>query len=147
MKLSRIAVFLLGFALMLLLFFINRVWVYRNSEFTYGVLVCPPELLEETREVELTLFYYVEMHEYKVTIHDVPQDVNRQVIVRYPKDNPEKGRLYTVFNFWGVSAFFLTIPLIPWLAFVFTFLRENEHLKVKFIRKKPHQTDERSSDS
>ncbi len=135
MKLSRLWVFLIGLLFLLILFAINRVRVYNNSNFTHGVLVCPTESLDERHDVELTLYYYVGMKEFTVTKYDVPVEVNQIVMVRYPKDQPEKGTIYTVLDFWFVSALYLLLPLMLWFAFVFSWLDENGKVEVKFIRR------------
>lgn len=135
MKLNRLTIFLLGFALIVAVYFAQRAYVYRNSEFTHGMFVCdnPAELLQY--EADMSLCYYVDGKEYVTETRDESRLAFKEVQVRYPKDAPEKGRYFTPGRFWGLSALWLLIPTMLWGALVFTLFNENAGIQLSFSKK------------
>ena len=133
MKIARFPLFLIGFAVLLGLYFAQRYTTYKNSGFTHGVLFCENPFEEHVYEEEMILYYYIGQKEYSVTVVGAVKDANRRIDVRYPKDKPERGRVYTFFDFWIVSALWLLIPLMLWGAFVFTLLEEDGRLVVTWV--------------
>ena len=130
MKLNRLIIFLLGFALIVAVYFAQRAYVYHNSEFTHGMFVCdnPAELLQY--EADMSLHYYVDGKEFVVQSRDETKLAYREVQVRYPKGSPEKGRYFTSGRFWGLSALWLLIPTMLWGALVFTLFNENSGIQL-----------------
>ena len=135
MKLNRLAIFLIGFAVIVAGYFAQRAYVYHNSEFTHGIFVCdnPDDL--HLYEADMTLHYYVDGKELEVATRDETKLAFKEVQVRYPQDAPEKGRYYTPGRFWGVAALWLLIPLMLWGAIVFTLFNENAGLQLFFSKK------------
>lgn len=135
MKLNRLAIFLIGFAAIVAGYFVQRAYVYRNSEFTHGMFVCdnPAELLQY--EADMSLYYYVDGKEYVTETRDESRLAFKEVQVRYPKDAPEKGRYFTPGRFWGLSALWLLIPTMLWGALVFTLFNENAGIQLSFSKK------------
>ncbi len=114
------------------LYFLQRVVVYQKSDFTYGVLVCEDREALRYYETDLTLYYYVGMKEYHVTVCEQTSKAFQKVRVRYPKERPEKGHLYTVGDFWFLSMLWMLFPVMLWGAFVFTLLEEDGRLIVSW---------------
>lgn len=135
MKFNRLSLFLTGFSLILGLFALQRVLTYQRSEFTHGILLCknPDDL--KYYEAEMELHYYIGMKEYVTEVFLPTEQAYHPVTVRYIPDKPEKGRLYTVHDFWFLSALWLLLPTMVWGALVFTLLRENQQAKISIGRK------------
>lgn len=140
MKLNRLTIFLLGFALIVAVYFAQRAYVYHNSEFTHGMFVCdnPAELLQY--EADLSLHYYVDGKEFVVQSRDETKLAYREVQVRYPKGSPEKGRYFTSGRFWGLSALWLLIPTMLWGALVFTLFNENSGIQLSINKNQPKKS-------
>lgn len=140
MKLNRLTIFLLGFALIVAVYFAQRAYVYRHSEFTHGMFVCdnPAELLRY--EADMSLYYYVNGKEYVRETRDESKLAFKEVQVRYPKDSPEKGRYYTPGRFWGLSALWLLIPTMLWGALVFTLFNENSGIQLSINKNQPKKS-------
>lgn len=134
MKLNRLAIFLIGFAAIVAVYFAQRAYAYRSSEFTHGMFVCDDSNIQ-FYEADMTLHYYVDGKEYEVATHDDTRLAFKEVRVRYPKGAPEKGCYYTPGRFWGVAALWLIIPFMLWGAIVFTFFNENAGLQLSFSKK------------
>lgn len=132
MRISRIWLFLIGLLGILALYFLQRVAVYQKSGFTHGVLICEDREALRYYETDLTLYYYVGMEEYQVTVCEKTEMAFRKVRVRYPQGHPEKGHLYTVGDFWFLSMLWLLFPVMLWGAFVFTLLEEGGRLVVSW---------------
>lgn len=140
MKLNRLTIFLLGFALIVAVYFAQRAYVYHNSEFTHGMFVCdnPAELLQY--EADMSLHYYVDGKEFVVQSRDETKLAYREVQVRYPKGSPEKGRYFTSGRFWGLSALWLLIPTMLWGALVFTLFNENSGIQLSINKNQPKKS-------
>ena len=140
MKLNRLIIFLLGFALIVAVYFAQRAYVYHNSEFTHGMFVCdnPAELLQY--EADMSLHYYVDGKEFVVQSRDETKLAYREVQVRYPKGSPEKGRYFTSGRFWGLSALWLLIPTMLWGALVFTLFNENSGIQLSINKNQPKKS-------
>lgn len=140
MKLNRLIIFLLGFALIVAVYFAQRAYVYRHSEFTHGMFVCdnPAELLQY--EADMSLHYYVDGKEFVVQSRDETKLAYREVQVRYPKGSPEKGRYFTSGRFWGLSALWLLIPTMLWGALVFTLFNENSGIQLSINKNQPKKS-------
>lgn len=140
MKLNRLTIFLLGFALIVAVYFAQRAYVYHNSEFTHGMFVCdnPAELLQY--EADMSLYYYVDGKEYVTETRDESQLAFKEVQVRYPKGSPEKGRYFTSGRFWGLSALWLLIPTMLWGALVFTLFNENSGIQLSINKNQPKKS-------
>ncbi|MBR3579117.1 MAG: hypothetical protein IKN98_10080 [Bacteroidales bacterium] len=140
MKLNRLTIFLLGFALIVAVYFAQRAYVYHNSEFTHGMFVCdnPAELLQY--EADLSLHYYVDGKEFVVQSRDETKLAYHEVQVRYPKGSPEKGRYFTSGRFWGLSALWLLIPTMLWGALVFTLFNENSGIQLSINKNQPKKS-------
>ena len=136
MTFNRLSLFLTGFALILGMFVLQRGLTYHRSEFTHGILIC--KNLEDAQyyEAEMELHYYIGMKEYVTEVFLPTELAYRPVTVRYLPGKPEKGRLYTIRNFWFLSALWLLLPTMVWGAFVFTLLNENGRLKVTMERRR-----------
>lgn len=132
MTFNRLSLFLTGLALIMGLFVLQRVLTYHRSEFTHGILLCknPDDL--QYYEAEMELHYYIGMKEYVTEVFLPTELAYRPVTVRYLPDKPEKGRLYTVRDFWFLSALWLLLPTMVWGALVFTLLRENQRARLTF---------------
>lgn len=141
MKISRFPLFLIGFAVILCLYFAQRYSTYRNSGFTHGVMFCEHPFDEHFYEEEMILYYYIGEKEYAVPVLGAVKDANRCVDVRYPKNKPGRGRVYTFSDFWIVSALWLLLPLMLWGAFVFTLLEEEGRLVVTWMSGKRKARD------
>ena len=135
MTFNRLSLFLTGFALILGLFVLQRVLTYHRSEFTHGILLCKNPDNLKYYEAEMELHYYIGMKEYVTEVFLPTELAYRSVTVRYLPDKPEKGRLYTVHDFWFLSALWLLLPTMVWGALVFTLLRENQQAKISIGRK------------
>lgn len=135
MTFNRLSLFLTGLALILALFVLQRGLTYHRSEFTHGILLCknPDDL--QYYEAEMELHYYIGMKEYVTEVFLPTELAYRPVTVRYLPDKPEKGRLYTVRDFWFLSALWLLLPTMAWGALVFTLLRENQRAQFSIGRK------------
>ena len=127
MKLNRLIIFLLGFALIVAVYFAQRAYVYHNSEFTLY-------------EADLSLHYYVDGKEFVVQSRDETKLAYREVQVRYPKGSPEKGRYFTSGRFWGLSALWLLIPTMLWGALVFTLFNENSGIQLSINKNQPKKS-------
>ena len=140
MKLNRLIIFLLGFALIVAVYFAQRAYVYRHSEFTHGMFVCdnPAELLQY--EADMSLHYYVDGKEFVVQSRDETKLAYHEVQVRYPKGSPEKGRYFTSGRFWGLSALWLLIPTMLWGALVFTLFNENSGIQLSINKNQPKKS-------
>lgn len=130
MKLNRLAIFLIGFALIVAAYFVQRAYVYRHSEFTHGMFVCDNEDDRRLYEADMSLHYYVDGKEFVAQSRDDTRLAYRKVKVRYPKGSPEKGRYFTPGRFWGLSALWLLIPTMLWGALVFTLFKENSGIQL-----------------
>lgn len=129
MTFNRLTLFLTGLAVLVGLYFLQRVLTYHRSEFTHGILLCknPDDL--QYYEAEMELHYYIGIKEYVTEVFLPTELAYRPVTVRYLPDKPEKGRLYTVRDFWFLSALWLLLPTMVWGALVFTLLTENGRIQ------------------
>lgn len=135
MTFNRLTLFLTGFAILVGLYFLQRGVTYHRSEFTHGILICKNIEDVQYYEAEMELHYYIGMKEYVTETTQPTQLAYRPVTVRYLSDKPDRGRLYTVRDFWFVSALWLLLPTMLWGALVFTLLRENQRARFSIGRK------------
>lgn len=120
---------------MLVLFYAQRVFVYQRSAFTHGMMVC--DNLEDRKlyDADMTLHYYVEGKEYTTQLRGDTRLAYKELCVRYPKTNVEKGRIYSIGKFWFFPLLWLLFPLMLWGGFVFTKFRENSGVNITIERK------------
>lgn len=130
MKLNRLEIFLIGFGIIVAGFFIQRVCVYCKSDFTHGMMLC--KNVEECHhfEADMILYYYIDGKEYSTELRESPQNAYKELKVRYLKDKPQKGFIYTVGGFWFLSMLWLLFPVMVWGALVFTKFKENSRVEV-----------------
>ena len=140
MTFNRLTLFLTGLAVLVGLYFLQRGVTYHRSEFTHGILICKNPEDAQYYEAEMELHYYIGMKEYVTETTQPTVLAYRPVTVRYLPDKPDRGRLYTMRDFWFVSALWLLLPTMLWGAFVFTLLNENGRLVVKMGRRKDENT-------
>ena len=135
MKLNRLEIFLIGFGVILAIFFLQRVYVYRNSAFTHGMMVCKDARDRQNYEADMILYYYIEGKEYSTEVREATENAYKELTVRYPKENLKKGRIYTTGRFWFLSMLWLLFPVMIWGAFVFTKFKENSRMEVVLEKK------------
>lgn len=120
---------------MLIFFYAERAFVYQRSAFTHGMLVCNNIEDRKLYEADLTLHYYIEGKEYTTEMYGDTRLAYKELCVRYPKSNFEKGKIYSVGKFWFLPLLWLLIPAMFWGAFIFTKFRENSGVSITFERK------------
>ncbi|MBQ4355441.1 MAG: hypothetical protein II757_02145 [Bacteroidales bacterium] len=135
MRINRFFLFLIGFAVMLAVYFAQRAYVYQHSAFTHGMLVCDDPLDLKFYEADMTLHYYVDGREYTVEVRDDTRLAFKELQIRYPQGKPDKGRIYSTSRFWVLPALWLLIPLMLWGAFIFTYFRENSGIQITYEKK------------
>lgn len=124
-KISRPLLFLVGLVVIFSLYFFQRWVTYSRSEFTHGVLICEDRSALKYYETDMTLYYYVGMREYHVTVTENTNRAFQKVEVRYLPEKPERGHIYRAGDFWFLSMLWMIFPVMLWIAFVFTLLRED----------------------
>ncbi|MBO4646109.1 MAG: hypothetical protein J5642_06295 [Bacteroidales bacterium] len=132
MKFSRAGLFFCGFALLLAGYFGQRTYSFLHRSFTHGSLACIDTEDLKYREADMILYYYVNGKEYHVTTHESTELAYRPLEVCFPTDAPDKGSIYTIGRFWVLPLLWLLLPLMFWGAFVFTLLREDGKLEIRF---------------
>ncbi len=129
-RFSRLGLFLSGLAILLILFYLQRLFVYKHSQFTYGIVIYDQTVEDEENEVEMDLYYYIGMNAYHKKVMENTSLANQNVVVRYFPKKPYKGKIYTPARFWLVDALWMLFPLMLWTAFVFTLLNEDMKLEI-----------------
>ncbi|MBQ7550605.1 MAG: hypothetical protein IJT04_03650 [Bacteroidales bacterium] len=129
-RFSRLGLFLSGLAILLILFYLQRLFVYKHSQFTYGIVIYDQAVEDEENEVEMDLYYYIGMNAYHKKVMENTSLANQNVVVRYFPQKPYKGKIYTPARFWLVDALWMLFPLMLWTAFVFTLLNEDMKLEI-----------------
>lgn len=129
-RFSRLGLFLSGLAILLILFYLQRLFVYKHSQFTYGIVIYDQAVEDEENEVEMDLYYYIGMNAYHKKVMENTSLANQNVVVRYFPKKPYKGKIYTPARFWLVDVLWMLFPLMLWTAFVFTLLNEDMKLEI-----------------
>lgn len=129
-RFSRLGLFLSGLAILLILFYLQRLFVYKHSQFTYGIVIYDQAVEDEENEVEMDLYYYIGMNAYHKKVMENTSLANQNVVVRYFPKKPYKGKIYTPARFWLVDTLWMLFPLMLWTAFVFTLLNEDMKLEI-----------------
>lgn len=136
LRFSRPVIFCIGIVLMCLIYFAIQYHTYKKSLFTHGVVVYQfPLQFSIDGLATMALYYYVDMHEYEVLIDLPVEKANQEVVVRYLPDAPDKGTIYTPVDFWFINMFWLLLPLIIWIAFIFTFMTPAGKIELRIVSK------------
>ena len=143
LKFSRRSLFLVGLGLIFVLYFAQRISTYIRSDFTQGTLVCDDLNELKQYEADMTLYYYVGAKEYSVPVFTQTELAYQPLKVRYLKNHPERGHIYTVGSYWFLSMLWLLAPIMLWGALVFaSFVDDKGELGIRFARRKMGEENE-----
>jgi hypothetical protein len=141
-RLGKTGLFLAGFAVIVLCYFIRQLTFVVISERTTGEVI---SVSNETRRsgnrhsyrtTSLTypiVRFYIEGEQVIFKGESNLEYVNGdKVDVLYEKDDPSEAKIYTFFGFWFGKAVWFGVVALVWLAFSTSYLDKGEYLTLNF---------------
>lgn len=128
LRLDKTKLFLIGFCLILLCYFIRQVGFIQGSERTTGYVLDETAVVFEASGKLMLFPVGYNAIEYKSPFPSEYLGLLPQVPIIYKKDDPSIAKVYTFFGFWFENIAYFLVPLFLWASFSLSYLDKGEYL-------------------
>lgn len=134
LRINKIQLFLIGFILITLCYFIRQVSFIRGSETTTGYVLDETAVVFEASGKLMLFPVGYDAIEYN---HPFPSEylgLLPQIPIIYKKDDPSIAKVSTFFGFWFENIAYFLVPLFLWASFSLSYLDKGENLTLDLRR-------------
>ncbi len=126
LKLTKSKILWIGFGIIGLYYFLNKIDFMIHASFTDGKAVCYTTIQFEEN---------LKLYEF-TAVKNVHYLIGEKVPVIFLSAHPETAYVYSFFGFWYYGILYSIIPILVWAAFVLAFVDEEAKFYLSFLGKR-----------
>ncbi len=126
LKLTKSKILWIGFAIIGLYYFLNKIDFMIHASFTAGKAV---------RYTTIQFEENLKLYEF-TAVKNVHYLIGEKVPVIFLSAHPETAYVYSFFGFWYYGILYSIIPILVWAAFVLAFVDEEAKFYLSFLGKR-----------